>query len=146
MWGITYKSIRSIISSSKLAVIYCNPEVSLFLLQVQKLPCFAIQTLKIVHHSSEFLPYVIFLSPPSTACIKQLECCPHCSIRININRQLFIFLKSLCHKVSISLGKVSAKYGRGKQKNLGEIPTIFCPRNSCGRFGGLLLDYNGGRC
>ena len=72
-WGITYKSIRSIISSSKLAVIYCNPEVSLFLLHVQKLPCFAIQTLKIVHHSSEFLPYVIFLSPPSTACIKQLD-------------------------------------------------------------------------
>ena len=30
------------------------------------------QTLKIVHHSPEFLPYVIFLSAPSPACLKQL--------------------------------------------------------------------------
>ena len=30
------------------------------------------QTLKIVHHSPEFLPYVIFLSAPSPSCLKQL--------------------------------------------------------------------------
>jgi len=56
MYGITYQSIRSIISNSKLAVIHCNPE-----------------TLKIVHHSSEFLPYVIFLSAPGAPSVKQLD-------------------------------------------------------------------------
>jgi len=32
------------------------------------------QTLKIVHHSPEFLPYVIFLAASSPACMKQLGC------------------------------------------------------------------------
>ena len=30
------------------------------------------------------------------------DCIPHCLIRINVNRQFFLFFKSLCHKVSIS--------------------------------------------
>lgn len=33
---------------------------------------FYLQTLKILHHSPEFLPYVIFLSAPSVASMKQL--------------------------------------------------------------------------
>ena len=33
---------------------------------------FYLQTLKLLHHSPEFLPYVIFLSAPSVASMKQL--------------------------------------------------------------------------
>lgn len=55
MFGTTYQDVRSIISQAKLAVININPE-----------------TLKILHHSPEFLPYVIFLSVPSVASMKQL--------------------------------------------------------------------------
>jgi len=53
--GITYQALRSVISLAKLCVIHCNPE-----------------TLKILHHSPEFLPYVIFLSAPSAGVMKSL--------------------------------------------------------------------------
>ena len=72
MYGITYESIRSIISNSKLAVIHCSPEVNNYFFQFCYVTSIIFQTLKIVHHSPEFLPYVIFLSAPSPACLKQL--------------------------------------------------------------------------
>jgi len=55
LYGTTYQSIRAVISQSKLCVIDCNPE-----------------SLKILHHSAEFLPYVIFLSAPSLAAMRNL--------------------------------------------------------------------------
>lgn len=55
LYGTTYQSIRAVISQSKLCVIDCNPEA-----------------LKILHHSAEFLPYVIFLSAPNMACMRTM--------------------------------------------------------------------------
>jgi len=53
--GTTYQSIRTVISQSKLCLIDCNPEA-----------------LKILHHSPEFLPFVIFLSAPSMAVMRNM--------------------------------------------------------------------------
>jgi len=55
LYGTTHQSIRAVISQAKLCVIDCNPEA-----------------LKILHHSAEFLPYVIFLSAPTMACMRSM--------------------------------------------------------------------------
>jgi len=55
LYGTTYQSIRTIISQGKLCLITCKPE-----------------TLKILHQSSELLPYVVFLSAPSLARMRDL--------------------------------------------------------------------------
>jgi len=53
LFGTTYQSIRTVISSSKLCLIDCAPEA-----------------LKLLHHSPEFLPFVVFLSSPGSTCLR----------------------------------------------------------------------------
>lgn len=55
LYGTTYQSIRSVISEGRLCVIDCKPE-----------------SLKILHQSSEFLPFVIFLSAPSLTTMRDI--------------------------------------------------------------------------
>lgn len=51
--GTTYQSIRAVIALSKLCLIDCGPEA-----------------LKLLHHSPEFLPLVVFLSSPGPAALR----------------------------------------------------------------------------
>ena len=109
MWGITYKSIRSIISSSKLArgITFpsSGPKITMFcyLDSEDCSPFFRISPLCSLPFSTKHCLYkTTWVLSPKRSYHIIFDYIPHCSIRININRQFFIFFKSLCHKVSIS--------------------------------------------
>jgi len=53
LFGTTYQSIRTVIGFSKLCLIDCAPEA-----------------LKLLHHSPEFLPFVVFLSSPGSSALR----------------------------------------------------------------------------
>jgi hypothetical protein len=51
--GTTYQSIRAVLALSKLCLLEVQPEA-----------------LKLLHHSAEFLPYVVFLTAPGQAAMR----------------------------------------------------------------------------
>ncbi len=68
LFGTTIESVRGVMAENKLCVLDVRPEVR----QMQSRCCHnlrtpdvrAFQALKLLHNSTEFLPYVIYVAPP----------------------------------------------------------------------------------
>lgn len=79
LYGTSLDSIRNVINEGKMCVLDCSPSVSEFLSENSKVTSRTrlkyardLQSLKILHNSAEFRPYVIFIAAPKMETLKNL--------------------------------------------------------------------------
>jgi len=134
LFGTTLESVRNVMAENKLCVLDVRPEVT-DIRVMTKTPKILLQALKMLHNSTEFLPYVIYVAPPPQQAEAAVARVVSENGRASQNIELAVRTRESQSQhldddhlpLPLSIGLPRSPLGRGERAHQARVPEVLRP-------------------